>query len=74
MSRRPFLPSSSISLVLLSMTAWTVDVQAETFDTSYTLGLSSAWLVRGVPLSREGTVVGFAGADVSSPGATTSWP
>lgn len=64
MSRRPFSPTAGIPLLLLSMTAWTLDAQAETFDTSHTLGLSSTWLVRGIPLSREGTVVGFAGADV----------
>jgi len=37
---------------------------AQAFDTSYTVGASSSWVVRGIPLSRTDTPVAFASADL----------
>lgn len=43
---------------------------AQAVDTSFSVGASSAWLVRGIPLSRSGRPAAFAGADVY---ATSGW-
>lgn len=57
------LPTPAL-LALAAALPWPIDAKAEVFDTSQALSLSSAWLVRGVALSREGSPVVFARADV----------
>ena len=50
--------------------AWASAAGAQAVDTSFSVGASSAWLVRGIPLSRSGEPVVFAGADAY---ATSGW-
>jgi hypothetical protein len=43
---------------------------AQTLDTSINVGVTSAWLMRGIPLTRDGTAAAFASADAYS---TSGW-
>lgn len=50
--------------------ATAASAHAETVDGSTGVGISSAWLMRGIPLSRDGTATVFASADAYS---TSGW-
>jgi len=52
----------------LACTTATAQSGSAGLETSWRVGASSRWLVRGIPLSREGTAVSFAGADLYAQG------
>lgn len=57
--RRPLLAAAAAGLASAA-------ASAQALDTSINIGLSSAWLMRGIPLTRSGTAAAFASADAYS--------
>lgn len=62
----PFRPALLAALAALTCGA----TSAQSIDTSINLGVSSGWLMRGIPLTRSGTAAVFASADAYS---TSGW-
>jgi len=68
----PYRPLSARPTLLAAALAATcaAGAGAQTLDTSVNVGITSAWVVRGIPLTRSGTAAVFAGADAYS---TSGW-
>jgi hypothetical protein len=69
MSYRPH-PLCRILLTATLSATWVATASAQTVDTSVNVGVTSAWLMRGIPLTRSGTAAVFASADAYS---TSGW-
>ena len=64
------LPNCRILLAATLIATGAATAGAQTLDTSVNVGVSSAWLLRGIPLTRGGTAAVFASADAYS---TSGW-